>query len=123
MLQIDAPQVCDLHLPLETIFHGCALLAVSGIEEGAGVELLRRIRSTSPLERAKLLVLFDPDIDIRNPSLSYWRAINQLDESRVFIEQGRISIDATGIDPAQRVAGDRDTASLITRRWSEYGLE
>ncbi|MDT8419891.1 MAG: UbiD family decarboxylase [Desulfuromonadales bacterium] len=123
LLRSDHPQVRDLHMPLETIFHGCALLAVSGLEEGEGVELLRGLRSTSPLRKARLLVLLDRDIDIRNPSLSYWRVINQLEESRILTDQGRISIDATGIDPARLVEHHRETLELISRRWSEYGLE
>lgn len=122
MLKIAHPPVRDLHMPLETIFHGCALIGVEESKEGQGIELLQALRSSGPLQRAKLLILLDSDIDIRNPSLSYWRAINQLDESRVFIEQGRISIDATGIDTTRLVEHERVTLELISRRWSEYGL-
>jgi len=123
LLKIDYPQIRELHLPMETIFHGCALLAVEGLKEGDGVELIRDLWSNSPLRRSKLLVLLDNDIDIRNRSLSYWRTINRLAENRILTDQGRIGIDATGIDPATLVEGDQETADLVMRRWPEYGLD
>lgn len=120
MLQIDHPQVVDLHLPLETIFHGCALVAVEGINPGEGIELLHDLREESSFKGSKLLILLDADIDIRNCSLAYWRTINLLREDRILTDGGRIAIDATGIDPAQLVASDRETQELISRRWDEY---
>lgn len=123
MLKIDYPQICELHLPMETIFHGCALIAVDGLKEGDGVELIRELWNNSPLKRSKLLVLLDSDIDLRNPSLSYWRTVNRLEENRILINQGRIGIDATGIDPATLVGEDQETTDLVARRWAEYGLD
>jgi len=123
MLKIDYPHIRELHLPVETIFHGCALLAVEGLKEGEGVKLIRELWRNSPLQRSKLLVLLDNSTDVRNPSLSYWRTVNRLEDNRTLTSQGRIGIDATGIDPETLVGEDQETADLVARRWSEYGLD
>lgn len=123
LLKIDYPQIHELHLPMESIFHGCALLAVEGLKSGQGVELIRELWTDSPLKRSKLLILLDSDVDIRNPSLSYWRTVNHLAENRTLTNRGRIGIDATGTDPAMLAGEDNGTAELIARRWSEYGLD
>lgn len=123
LMKIDHPQIRELHMPMESIFHGCALIATDGLKGGEGIELLHRLRSNGPLKNSKLLILLDADIDIRNPSLSYWRIVNRLDKERIFTDNGRISIDATGIDPAELIGEDTQTTELVTRRWSEYGLE
>ena len=123
MLMIDYPQIRELHLPLESIFHGCALLAVEGLRAGQGRELLRALWHDGPLQKAKLLILLDSDVDLGNPSLSYWRVVNRLAADRILTDRGRIGIDATGVDPAALVGADRKTAERVTRRWPEYGLD
>jgi 4-hydroxy-3-polyprenylbenzoate decarboxylase len=123
LLKIDYPQICELSLPIETIFHGCALLAVKGLKGGQGIELIRELWNDSQLKRSKLLILLDSDVDLRNPSLNYWRTVNLLEESRILTDRGRIGIDATGIDPATLVEKSQETTDLVIRRWSEYGLD
>ncbi|MCK4503879.1 MAG: UbiD family decarboxylase, partial [Desulfuromonadales bacterium] len=103
MIMIDFPQLSDLHLPLETVFHGVTMLAVKPQSIIANRRLIENLWHTSPLSRAKLLVLFDEDLDIRSLSKCWWRMINRLDFKRIYQDGGRTAFDATGIDPASIV--------------------
>jgi 4-hydroxy-3-polyprenylbenzoate decarboxylase len=122
LLRLDFPEIADIHLPLETIFHGCALMAV---QKGTpGRELLRRLWREGFLKSSRLLVLLDEEVDIRDLSAAWWHAVNRVDPSRdVIIDGARIGIDATALDPGPLVGPDEATRELIARRWGEYGIE
>ncbi len=120
MLRTDYPQISDLQMPLETIFHGVSLLAIKPQTTVANNELIHSLWSESPLQHSRLLVLLDEDIDLRSASCSWWRTINCLQHQRVYQDDGRIAIDATGVKPASLVVEDQQTSELLLRRGDEY---
>ncbi len=122
MLKTDFPQIRDLQMPLETIFHGVALLAVKSQSVGENKELLHHLWENSPLRNSRLLVLLDEDIDTSSVSSCWWRTINCLQNQKIYQDNGRIAIDATGVDPATLVVEDRHTSELLHRRGAEYKL-
>ncbi len=99
MIMIDFPQVNDLHMPLETIFHGVAMLSVKSQSSAANRKLIETLWHNSPLSRSKLMVLFDEDLDISSLSQCWWRIINRLDFKLIYRDGGRTAFDATGISP------------------------
>ena len=108
-------------MPLATIFHGCALVAVRGA--GDGRALLAALWRSLLLKGAKLLVLVDADCDLRRPEEVFWRVINGLDPQRDIVTvDGKVGIIASGRDLGPRVAVADDTAELLARRWQEYGF-
>ena len=120
MLKIDYPQIVGLQMPLETIFHGVALLAVKPQSATRNKDLIFSLWKDSPLRRSRLLVLLDEDIDLRLVSQCWWRTINCLQQQKIYQDSGRIAIDATGVDPATLVMEDRQTGELLQRRRGEY---
>ncbi|MEA3545876.1 MAG: UbiD family decarboxylase [Thermodesulfobacteriota bacterium] len=122
MLMIDYPQICDLHMPLDTIFHGVALLAVKPQSTAAQKKLLYELWGKSPLHSSRLLVLLDEDINLSSASSSWWRTINCLKNRRIYQDNGRIAVDATGVDPASLVVEDQQTGERLQRRRGEYRL-
>jgi len=120
MLKIDYPQIADLQMPLETIFHGVALLAVKPQLPAKNRDLIYALWKDSCLSRSRLLVLLDEDIDLRQASQCWWRTINCLQQQKIYQDSGRIAIDATGVDPANLVMEDRQTGELLQRRRGEY---
>jgi len=122
MLKIDFPQVRDLQMPLETLFHGVCLLSVAPRSLAANRQLIDSLWHQGPLGRSRLLVLLDEDIDLSAVAQCWWRAINQLSSSRIYHEAGRLAIDATGVDPKTLVVENRQTIELLARRSSEYNL-
>lgn len=123
LLRCDFPQIVDVNFPVETIFHGCALVAVRGAVEG-GREMLRSLWQSRYLRASRLLVLVDGDVNVQNAADVYWTAASCVDPGRdVIVEPGRIGIDATQAGRGGKVATDDKTAKLINRRWHEYGIE
>ena len=123
MLQIDFPLIADIHMPVETIFHGATLLSIH--PGGVPVpELVRQLWRWGPLQKARLLVVFDGEVDIRNIGSCYWRMINRLRPERdLLIDKGRLAIDATHCEEFKPVVVATDVRERISRRWREYGLE
>ncbi len=122
MLKIDYPQLADLQMPLETIFHGVALLAVKPQSVAKNRDLIDSLWKGSSLSRSRLLVLLDEDIDLSQAAQCWWRAINCLQQQKIYQDAGRIAIDATGVNPAALVVEDQQTRELLQRRRSEYHL-
>ncbi len=124
LLQIDFPSISDIHMPMETVFHGATLLSVHRDGDVAVPELIRRLWQRGPLQKSRLLVVFDAEVDIRNISSCYWRMINRLRPDRdLIIEKNRLAIDATRCYEVQPVAVSAAVEELLSRRWQNYEIE
>ena len=89
----EQPQLLDIHLPLEGIFHGAALLSVAA---GSGCEVIRSLWGSKSFARSRLLVALPPEIDIRRPEQVYWHALNTVDPNKdLLLQQGQLGIDAS----------------------------
>jgi len=106
MLAIDYPQVCGLKMPLSTFYHGAALLQVKNSSPSDNRDLIQSLWQNSPLQRSKLLILLDQDIDIESAADCWWRTVNRLAGERVYQDKGRLAIDATGVNPATLIVED-----------------
>ena len=114
----DQPQLLDLHLPREGIFHGAALLSVAA---GSGRDVIRGLWGSKAFARSRLLVATPPEIDIRRPEQVYWHALNAVDPLMdLLLQQGQLGIDASRPRPGAQVAADAATNALIESRWKEY---
>lgn len=122
LLQLDHPEILDIHMPTEGIFHGATL--ISARTGTCGRSLLQALWRNGPLHRAHLLVVAC-EAAADNPGAFFWRVLNRLDPARdLLIQGGRLGIDAT-TDPEglEVLRPDEDTESLVRRRWKEYGIE
>jgi 4-hydroxy-3-polyprenylbenzoate decarboxylase len=123
-LRIDSPEIVDLNLPLETIFHGCALLSLRRERTRSVAEILRGLWREGMLKSSRLLVAFDEGVDVQDVSRAWWRAVNAVDPARdVHIEGGRLGIDATRRPAGAEVGPDPTTLRLVAERWREYGID
>jgi len=126
LLQLELPEIADINLPLEGIFHGCAIVAIHKRHEG----------HPGWLADSRLLVMVDADTDVADLSLVAWRVLNVTDwrrdlmfgeETRESAPLGRLALDATrktvpGGETRIEVARDRRVTELVDERWREYGI-
>ncbi|NOQ51690.1 MAG: UbiD family decarboxylase [Desulfuromonadaceae bacterium] len=122
MLKIDFPQIIDLQMPEMTIFHGVALLSVQRQNSKTVKQLVEALWADSPLQKSKLLILLDSDIDLQDFSTAYWRLINRIDEKRIYRNGKRLAIDATGVDPKTLVVEDEQTVKQLRPRFADFNL-
>jgi 3-polyprenyl-4-hydroxybenzoate decarboxylase len=74
-------------------------------------------------KESRMLIVFNSEVDVQNPSTAYWRAINLVRANRdVVLDGDRIGIDATNKDSRQALSADSAITELIARRWAEYGF-
>jgi 4-hydroxy-3-polyprenylbenzoate decarboxylase len=123
LLQADFPQIIDINMPMETIFHGVALLAVRREQEGDIAELARALWGRKPFNRSRLLLFLDEQTDVQDARGCFWRAINRVDAERDMFRDGqRLAVDATRM-AGQSLTLDPAVKDLIASRWAEYGLD
>jgi 4-hydroxy-3-polyprenylbenzoate decarboxylase len=124
LLQLDFPAIREINFPLEGIFHGCALISLTEQSAGQGRLLISQLWRQGFLKQSRLLVVFDADVDVQNPSEAYWRAINRVQADRdILIDGVKVGIDVTGHLDRKLVETDLETRQLLERRWSEYRIE
>lgn len=132
LIQADHPEVIDLNMPLEGIFHGCALVSIRKQEAGQGRRIIGGLWDNGMLRSSRLLVILDEDVRVQDLGESFWRTINHLDPNRdIVIGGSRIGIDATRKKPDEgkghawppEVTQDDKIRRLVERRWDEYGFD
>jgi 4-hydroxy-3-polyprenylbenzoate decarboxylase len=121
LLRIDYPEIVALAMPMEGIFHGCALVAADPVGDGAG--LLARLRHSDLLRRSRLLILFAPGVNVHDHSAAFWCALNVVDPQRdlTIVPGVGLSIDASRSTPRPLSPDPRIVAQVLARA-GEYGL-
>lgn len=144
--RLELPEIVEIHLPLEGIFHGAAVISIDKRVPGQGRLVMERLWAKGWLSASRLLVVVDGDVDVRDLSRVYWKVLNSADWTRDLAVpditcgshgsksrlpfRGRLGIDATRKLPGEGVAAwprevamDAGVRELVTKRWREYGFE
>jgi 4-hydroxy-3-polyprenylbenzoate decarboxylase len=130
LLRHDLPEITDINLPLQGIFHGCALVAIRKQGAGQGRAVIEGLWQRTWLRHSRLLIILDEEVEVQDVANVYWRAVNQVDPERdLIIGPGRLGIDATRKLPAEgggiggKVMMSSAVLAQIRRRWSDYGID
>ncbi|MCX8013626.1 MAG: menaquinone biosynthesis decarboxylase [Rectinema sp.] len=141
------PEITDLHMPLEGVFHNCVLVSIHKRYPGQARKVMHFLWGMGQLMYTKLIVVVDDDIPLTDLSLVAWRVFNNIDAKRDFeFSDGpldaldhsspvprfgtRLGIDATRKWPEEGhtrewpdpLVMSPDIVALVSERWSEYGI-
>ncbi len=136
LLRLKRPEIAAINMPMEGIFHGCAIVALEKRYEDHPREAVEALWEGGWLADSRLLVIVDADTDVNDLSLIAWRVLNIADWRRDLMSDeverenvplGRLALDATrkkGPDGRVReeIARERSVTEMVDRRWREYGL-
>jgi 4-hydroxy-3-polyprenylbenzoate decarboxylase len=146
LTRLELPEIVEINLPLEGIFHGAAIVAIDKRAPGQGRRVMDSLWAKGWLSGARLLIVVDRDVDVHDPSHVYWKVLNSAEWSRDLVMAasgesagrsdsglpfgGRLGIDATRKIPGEGFAGswpdevamDAATRERVERRWQEYGF-
>ena len=121
-LKLNFSQIVDINMPVQTIFHGASLISIRSPNQKQNQEMINQLWASGPLRKARFILLVDEDIDLASLSQCWWRAINQLSRTKMYQSEGRMAIDATGVDPDSLVAENQEIVDLLGKRSNEYNL-
>ncbi len=147
LMKLDSPEIRDINLPMEGVFHNCALISIRKSYPGHAKKIIHGLWGKGQMMFAKLLVIVDEDVDVQNISYTAWRVLNNIDWKRdVVIADGplddldhaanfprygsKMGIDATRKTREEGMMRDwpeelfmsEEIRRLVDSRWKEYGF-
>lgn len=147
LLKMVVPDIVDYDLPVEGVFHNCAIVSIDKRYPKHAQKVMHAIWGAHLLSLTRLIVVVDADCDVHNYSEVAWRAFGNVDYAHDALltsgpvdhldhsayQQfwgGKLGIDATRKLPAEgyhrgwpeMIEQDPAVVERVTRRWAEFGL-
>ena len=144
-LQLILPEVVDVNMPAEGVFHNLLLVSIRKEYAGHPRKVMYALWGTGLLMLAKTIVIVDDTVDVQNLSEVAWRVTANLDPSNdIVIVDGpvddldhssplprhgsKMGVDATAkgsIDGRVRewpadIVMDENIKQLVDAKWKEY---
>jgi 4-hydroxy-3-polyprenylbenzoate decarboxylase len=148
LVKMQMPEIVDMNLPLEGVFHNCALISIRKSYPMHARKVMNAIWGLGQMMFTKFIFIFDEDVNVQNTSEAAWKAFNNVDPSRdILISEGpldvldhssprpiygaKMGIDATKKWPEegyQREWPDEihmsdEIRKIVDRRWKEFGIQ
>jgi 4-hydroxy-3-polyprenylbenzoate decarboxylase len=148
LLQLTVPEIVDYHMPAEGIFHNLVFVAIDKQYPGQAYKVMNALWGQGLMSLAKVIVVLDRDVNVRDPREAWWVALNNIDperdvrfspgpidvldhSSRAFTFGSKMGIDATrkwkeeGFTRAwpDKIVMDETTKQKVDALWRELGIE
>ena len=139
IIRRELPEIIDINMPLEGIFHGCAIVAMEKRHPAHPRRVMDAVWAGGWLGDARLIVVVDAGTDVQDIPLVAWRVLNLVDWQNDIVLDGsetekvplgRLGLDATGKTgdslgksgiPVEIFRG-QSVIEMVDRKWREYGL-
>ncbi len=147
LLRFIHPEIVDMDLPIEGVFHDCAILSIKKSYPGQAQKVMNAVWGMGQMMFTKFVVVVDEHVDVHNYSEVSWRVFNNVDPRRdcVIVDGpldvldhasstpcygAKMGIDATKAWPQEGYARewpdelemDEQVKRRVTARWREFGL-
>lgn len=115
------PEVVDINLPWEGVFHNLALVAIDKRYPGHAFKVASAIWGLGQLMFSKIVVLFDKEVDVQNLSEALFYLCANVDPERdIMIVKGPVDV----LDHASPEVGFGSKMCIdATRKWKEEGYK
>ena len=114
------PEIVDMHLPVEGIFHNLMIVAIDKRFPGHARKTMHAIWGTGQMMFTKTIVVVDRDVNVRDAREVVWRALTAIDPERD-IELVKGPVDE--LDFAARLPCFGSKLGVdATRKWPEEGF-
>ncbi|SHG89923.1 3-octaprenyl-4hydroxybenzoate decarboxylase [Thermosyntropha lipolytica DSM 11003] len=148
LLKFQLPEIVDMHLPMEGVFHNCVIVSIRKSFPGHARKVMNALWGMGQMMFAKFIIVVDEDVDVQNVSEVMWKVFNNVDPKRdTVIMEGPLEVldhsaplplygAKMGIDATKKwkseghnrewpedIVMSPEIKALVDRRWSEYGLD
>jgi 4-hydroxy-3-polyprenylbenzoate decarboxylase len=147
VIKMIVPELVDMELPIEGVFHNCALISIDKKFPGQAKKVIHALWGLGQMSSTKFIAVFDKDIDLCDSSTVLWKLLNNVDPKRDLIISegpldaldhsapypnfgGKMGIDATrktkeegmGRSWPEEIKMSDDIVRKVTGRWKDYGF-
>lgn len=82
LLRMTLPEIVDYHMPAEGIFHNLVFVSIRKEYPGHARKVMNGLWGQGLMSLAKVIVVVDEDIDVKNVQDVWWYALNNIDPER-----------------------------------------
>jgi 4-hydroxy-3-polyprenylbenzoate decarboxylase len=120
LMRMQLPEVRDMCLPAEGIFHNLMLVSIRKSYPGHARKVMNAIWGLGQAMFTKCIVVVDEDVDVQNVSEVAWRSLNNIDPERdIQFTMGPID----SLDHASRLLNFGSKMGIdATRKWPGEGF-
>jgi 4-hydroxy-3-polyprenylbenzoate decarboxylase len=147
LLKLTVPEIVDYHMPAPGIFHNLVFVSIDKQYPGQAYKVMNALWGAGLMSLAKVLVIVDQEVNVRDPDEAWWVALNNIDperdvrftmgpmdvldhSSRAFTYGSKMGIDATKKWPEEgftrewpaRIVMDDATRRRVDAVWSKLGI-
>ena len=148
MIKLILPEVIDINMPAEGIFHNLVIVSIKKDYPGQARKVIFGLWGMGLMSLSKTIVIVDHTVDVQNLSEVAWRVtaninprqdlivvdgpVDDLDIGSPTAKFGsKLGIDATQKLPEEGytrgwppdITMSPDIKNLVDRKWSEYGID
>ena len=121
LMRMQLPEVRDICLPAEGVFHNLILVSVRKSYPGHARKVMHAIWGLGQAMFSKCIVVVDEDVNVQNVAEVAWKALNNIDPERD-IEFSKGPIDS--LDHASRLPNFGSKLGIdATTKWKSEGFE
>jgi len=82
LLKLTIPEIVDYHMPAEGIFHNLVFVAIKKEYPGQAQKVMNALWGQGLMSLAKVIVVVDHWVNVRNKEETWWVALNNIDPER-----------------------------------------
>jgi len=147
LLKLTVPEIVDYHMPAPGIFHNLVFVSIDKQYPGQAYKVMNALWGQGLMSLAKVIVVLDKEVNVRDPDEAWWVALNHIDperdvrftmgpidvldhSSRGFTYGSKMGIDATRKWPEEgfqrewpdRIEMDAETKRRVDAMWDRLGI-
>lgn len=147
LLKKAIPEIIDMNMPLEGIFHNCAIVSIKKSFPKHAFKVMHALWGINQMMYTKMLIVVDDNIDAQDISTVMWKVFNNVDAKRdILISQGPLDAqdhssntafygNRMGIDATKKLKSEgynrewpddiemtKNIKEIVDFRWNDYGI-
>lgn len=82
LLQTQLPEIVDINLPLEGVFHNCAVVSINKSYPQHAKKVMHAIWGMGQMMFTKMIIVVDAHVNVQDMNEVWWRVFNNIDARR-----------------------------------------